>query len=194
MRPGELSGAGLAVVAVDNEQIVAPAVVSLAVSSARQGRQVVVADLSSGASAGRLLGIKDPGIREVTQDGVRLKVVIPDRDDAMPIGPLRNGMSPAQPAQANEALTDACASADLLLTLVTLDPAFGGDHLAMWATDVIAVVTAGESSAVKINAVGEMIKLAGTRLDSVVLLGADKDDESLGAIRAPDQFTSAGPV
>ena len=47
--PGSSHGpAGLAVVAVDNEQVVAPAVVSLAVSSARQGRQVVVADLSRG--------------------------------------------------------------------------------------------------------------------------------------------------
>ena len=176
------------------EQVVAPAVVSLAVSSAKQGRQVVVADLSSGASAGRLLGVKDPGIREVTQDGVRLKVVIPDHDDAMPIGPLQNDMAPAQLAQANEALTAACASADLLVTLVTLDPAVGGDHLATWATDVVAVVTAGQSSGVKVHAAGEMIRLAGTRLDSVVLLDADKNDESLGAIHVLDEFTSAGPV
>ena len=154
----------------------------------------MVADLSSGASAGRLLGVKDPGIREVTQDGVRLKVVIPDHDDAMPIGPLQNDMSPAQPAQANEALTAACASADLLLTLVTLDPAFGGDHLATWTTDVVAVVTAGQSSGVKVHAAGEMIRLAGTRLDSVVLLDADKNDESLGTMHVPDEFTSAGPV
>ncbi len=193
--PGSSQGpAGLAVVAVDNEQVVAPAVVSLAVSSAKQGRQVVVADLSSGASAGRLLGVKDPGIREVTQDGVRLKVVIPDHDDAMPIGPLQNDMAPAQLAQANEALTAACASADLLVTLVTLDPAVGGDHLATWATDVVAVVTAGQSSWVQVHAAGEMIKLAGTRLDSVVLLDADKNDESLGAIHVSDGFTSAGPV
>ena len=191
----QLSGAGgLAVVAVDNEQVVAPAVVSLAVSSAKQGRQVVVADLSGGISIGHLLGVKDPGIREVTENGVRLKVIVPDRDDPMPIGPLQNGMSPAQPAQANEALIDACASADVLLTLATLDPAFGGDHLATWATDVVAVVTAGQSSAVKVHAAGEMIRLAGIRLDSVVLVDADKNDESLGAMQAPDQFTSAGPV
>ncbi len=193
--PGSSQGpAGLAVVAVDNEQVVAPAVVSLAVSSAKQGRQVVVADLSGGISIGHLLGVKDPGIREVTENGVRLKVIVPDRDDPMPIGPLQNGMSPAQPAQANEALIDACASADVLLTLATLDPAFGGDHLATWATDVVAVVTAGQSSAVKVHAAGEMIRLAGIRLDSVVLVDADKNDESLGAMQAPDQFTSAGPV
>ena len=78
--PGSSQGpAGLAVVAVDNEQIVAPTVVSLAVSSAKQGRQVVVADLSGGARVGHLLGVTDPGIREVTENGVRLTVVIPDQ-------------------------------------------------------------------------------------------------------------------
>ena len=32
-------------------------------------------------------------------------------------------------------------SADLLLTLVTLDPALGGDHLATWATNAVVVVS-----------------------------------------------------
>ena len=43
---------GLAVVAVDNAEVVAPAVVSLAASSASQGKQVVVADLSDGQLRG----------------------------------------------------------------------------------------------------------------------------------------------
>jgi hypothetical protein len=37
----------------------------------------------------------------------------------------------------------------------------------------------------RLHAVGEMIRLAGTRLTSAVLLGADKTDESLGTIPAP---------
>ena len=83
-------------------------------------------------------------------------------------------------AQAAEALVTACASADLLLTLATLDPALGGDHLGTWATSAVAVVTAGESSAERVHGVGEMVRLAGMRLDSVVLVGADEGDESLG--------------
>jgi hypothetical protein len=39
-----------------------------------------------------------------------------------------------------------------------------------------------------------MIRLAGTRLDSVVLLGADKSDESLGISRTADEPASAGRV
>ena len=193
--PGSSHGpAGLAVVATDNEQVVAPAVISLAVSRAREGKRVVVADLSSGASLGRLLGVKEPGVREVTENGMRLTLLIPDRDDAMPIGPLQSSMAAPRRLEASQPFTEACASADLLLTLASLDPAFGGDHLATWATDLVAAVTAGHSTAVRIHAVGEMIRLAGIRLDSVIVVDADKDDESLGALSVPDEFTSVGPV
>jgi hypothetical protein len=47
------------------------------------------------------------------------------------------------------------------------------------------MVTAGQSSWTKINAVGEMIRLAGMRLVSAVLVGADKTDESLGVAQTP---------
>lgn len=70
----------------------------------------------------------------------------------------------------------------MLLTLLTLDPSFGGEHLQTWAANAVVVVTAGRSSWTKINAVGEMIRLSGTRLASAVLIGADKTDESLGVV------------
>ena len=66
------------------------------------------------------------------------------------------------------------------LTLAALDPALGGDFLAEWATSVVAFVTAGQSSAERVHAVGEMIRLAGIQQVSAVLVGADKSDESLG--------------
>jgi capsular polysaccharide biosynthesis protein len=180
--PGRSRGAvGLAVVAVDNEKDVAPAVVSLAVSCANDGRQVVVADLAGGALA-RLLGVKGPGIHPVTVGGQRLTAIVPDRDDIAPAGPLQ---TLAPHGAASDAVVAACASADLLVTLATLDPASGGDHLATWATEAVAVVTVGRSSADRIHAVGEMTRLGGTRLDSVVLIGAEKSDESLGVTPTP---------
>ena len=94
------------------------------------------------------------------------------------------GSAPVQPD-----LAAACASADVLLTLATLDPATGGDYLSTWATDAVAVVTAGKSSSVRIHAVGEMIRLRASASASVVLLGADKGDESLGTA-----FRARGPV
>jgi capsular polysaccharide biosynthesis protein len=200
--------AALAVVAVDNAPAAARIMVTLARSYARQGKSVVLADLSPGAPMARLLGLKGPGVRSVSDTGTSIVVAVPDRDDVAPVGPFRRraqltepalaSVQPrkagAEPVLAGEALTAACASADLLLTLACLDPAFGGDHLGTWASDAVAVVTAGRSSAVRIHAVGEMIRLAGTRLDSVMLIGADKRDESLGATPIQEEFAVVRPV
>ena len=184
--------AGLAIVAVDNAPVVARAVVALATSYASQGNQVVAADLSSGAHMAHLLRVKGVGAHAVSRKGANFTIVVPDRDDAAPVGPLRPAASLARPAPAGDALVAVYASADLLLTLVTLDPALGGDHLATWAANAVVVVSAGQSSAERIHGVGEMIRLAGTRLDSVVLIGADKSDESLGLTPRSDEQAGIG--
>jgi capsular polysaccharide biosynthesis protein len=184
--------AGLAVVAVDNAPVVARAVTALATSYASQGTQVVTADLSSDARLARLSGVKGPGVHAVSRNGVNFVMAVPDHYDPAPVGPLPSAISPTGPAQAGDALVASDIAADLLLTLVTLDPALGGDHLATWATNAVVVVTAGQSSAERIHGVGEMIRLAGTRLVSVVLIGADKSDESLGLTPRPDEQAGVG--
>ncbi len=186
-RPAPVS---LAVVPVDDTATAAEAVVALAVSVAR-GERVVVADLSPGAPAARLLGVRDPGVAKVNHDGADMTVMVPAADDLAPTGPLR---VPDRNAAPDAALAAACAQAGLVLSLVSLDPADGGEHLATWATDAVAMVTTGRSTATRIHTVGEMIRLAGARLASVVVLDADKADESLGATTteylAPSPFGS----
>jgi capsular polysaccharide biosynthesis protein len=177
--PGNRRGlASLAVVSVDDPQAAAMSLVSLAVSCAQQGRQVVLADLVRDAPAASILGASDAGIKTVTADGAHLVVAVPERDDFSPVGPLSR--TPEQHSPSTDAVIAACARADLLLTLATLDPSVGGDHLSTWAADAVAVVTAGRSSWAKIEGVGEMIRLSGARLVSAVLVGADKTDDSLG--------------
>ena len=182
---------GLAIVAVDNTEEVAPAVVQLASWNAKQGKKVIVADLAEGRHAARLLGVTSPGIHTASRAGVDVVVVVPERDDFALVGPIPGFRD--QSLGTDPELAAACASADLLLTMATLDPASGGDYLSTWATDAAAVVTAGKSSSTRIRAVGEMIRLAGLRLASVVLTGADKDDESLGLVYARDE-ESASPL
>jgi hypothetical protein len=182
--------AALAVVPVDDPQVAAVSLVSLAISCAQQmGLRVIVADLRDGAPAARLLGVSQAGIHKVRQDNVQLMVAIPDREDVAPIGPLGSESSAPQSAACGEKLAAAFASADVLLTLATPDPSVGGEHLATWAPAAVAMVTAGRSSWTKINAAGEMVRLAGVRLVSAVLVGADKTDESLGVAPTP----RAGP-
>jgi capsular polysaccharide biosynthesis protein len=185
--------AALAVVAVDNTPEIIPAVLALAESWASEGKSVVLADLSDGAPAARKLGVKHPGVRTVSAHGVNLTVTVPGRDEPAPVGPLPTPTR-HQFGHVHPDLAAACATADYLLTLVTLDPVAGGDHLATWATEAVAVVTAGRSSSVRIHAVGEIIRLAGVRLASVVLLKADKSDESLGALGGSRQPALASPL
>lgn len=181
--PTRRGPASLVVVAVDDVHVPAVCLVSLAVSRAKQGVKVVVADLCDGAPAAGLLGPVDPGVRTVSADGAELTVVVPERDDVAPVGPLRG--RPGRP-RAAEPVTAAYAAADLLLTLAVLDPSFGGEHLAGWGRGAVVVVTAGQSSAERIRTVGEMIRLSGTPLISGLLIGADKTDESLGLTPTPD--------
>jgi len=179
--PGRSKGtSGLAVIAVDDAPTVAQAVVALAIAESKQ--RIVLADLSAGTLAARQLGVKDPGISTVTPAGVPIVVVVPAPGEIAPIGPLRAISASIGEAQVSEQLADAFSAADLVLSFVTLDPAVGGDYLATWAANAVAVVTAGQSTATRIRAVGEMVRLAGTHLDSVVVVDADRSDESLGAV------------
>ena len=181
--------AALAVVPVDDPAVAALSMVSMAMSSAQEGHQVVVADLASGAPAARLLDSKAPGVRSVSVHDAHLILAVPDRDDIAPAGPLGSAPAESQRSAFTEAVGNACASADLLLTLVTPDPSLGAENLATWATSAVVVVTAGRSSWARINAVGEMIRLAGTSVASAVLVGADKTDESLGVTQHSGALT-----
>lgn len=174
----------LAVVPVDDTSVAASSVVSLAFSLARQDAKVVVADLCSGAPVAKLVGLTDPGVHAAHMDGVQIDVAIPDPDEIAPVGPFGPAAAEAQPALTGQ-VAAACASADVLLTLTTLDPSFANDHLRSWAADAVVLVTAGRSSWTKIHAVGEMIRLAGTRLVCAVLVNADRWDESLGVTATP---------
>ncbi len=180
--PGSASGLhSLALVAVDEPDVAAVALVSLALSSARDGKRVIIADLSPDATAGRLLGTREPGVHTVTAEGQRLVVAIPEPDDIAPVGPLRDPASgPDRAQRPSRSLDRAYASADVRLALTVLDPALWADHLATWATDSVVVLTAGESTGTKVHTIGQMIRLARVTLVSAILLGADKRDVSLG--------------
>ena len=159
--------------AVDNAAEVAPSLVALARSYAREGKTVVLADMSPGAPAARLLGVRKPGVHDVASQDVKLTVAVGAPDDIAPVGPLRHGSLPLQLAQPSPELAAASKSADYLLSLVILDPALGGDWLTTWASDVVVTVTAGQSSATRILAVGDMVRLADTKTATAVLVQAD---------------------
>jgi capsular polysaccharide biosynthesis protein len=192
--------AALGLVAVDNDKTAAQALVATAMACAQDGEHVIVADLCPGAPAAHLLQAAGPGVQAVSADGAQLIVVVPARDDVIPAGPVRHyrpepksGLGDQVGAESpdHEALAVAYRNADVLFTLVSLDPGLGADHLRTWAGDTVVMVTAGQSSWMRIHSVGEMIRLARIPLVSAILAGADRTDESMGLTKAAARGTQA---
>ncbi|HET7017437.1 MAG TPA: Wzz/FepE/Etk N-terminal domain-containing protein [Streptosporangiaceae bacterium] len=172
--------AALTVVAADDVRATSAALASLAISCAEQGRRVVLADLSGRARAARLLGARGPGVHQVQAGQAQLVVAVPDPGNPVPTGPFTADHSAGPGGRAD--VLDACRSADLVLSLATVDPVVGAEHLATWASDAAVVITAGRSELTTIHSIGELIKIAGLRLAFGVLASADKADESFGFV------------
>lgn len=173
----------LAVIPADNPRVAAVAAVSLALSLAKERKAVLFADLSGGAYAAKLLGVAGEGVRAVSVDGAQLVVAFPE--GICPTGPLRPARAGFRrpldgSGLSGKGLASAYRAADVVVTLARLDPALGGDHIGTWASAAVVLVTAGECTATGLGATAEMVRLAGVSL-SAVLLGADKNDDSVGA-------------
>ncbi|HMH93719.1 MAG TPA: hypothetical protein VK586_21890, partial [Streptosporangiaceae bacterium] len=189
--PSGAAGAALAVVPADDTDVAAVALMALALSCAREGKRVIVADLVPGRPVARLLNVTDPGVKAVSVQDTRMVVVVPEPGDVAAAGPLAPAGPPtataasARPRPPTADLVSAYSSADVLLTLAAVDPMLGAEHLATWTAGLAVLVTAGESTWTRVQAVGEMIRLSGTRLVTAVLVGADATDESLGIASPP---------
>ena len=182
----------LAVVAADDPIVPALSIISTALAGIQEGRRVVLADLTQGADASRLLGCTGPGVYRQVAGQPNLTVAVPESTLVPPTGPRRS-RSGTGPLSTDPELDHAYHSADLLLTLLTIDPALGADHLSSWASNAVVVVTAGKSSATKLRTTAELIRLSGTELASAVVVGADKLDDSLGVLTFPEDDGLAEP-
>jgi len=179
--------ATLAVVAVDNAEEIAPAVAVLVDRWAREGVKIAVADLVKGAPVARLLGARGTGVQQGRVGAGSVVVITPEDVDQLLSGPLPPAAATgagflAEPPTA--AVGSAAANAKVLLTVAELDPAVGGEYLSTWATEAVAVFTAGRTRVARAYAIGEMLRMSGVHGISGIVVGADKTDESLGA--APD--------
>ena len=182
------SAGTLAVLPVDNAAAIAPVVGQLAESCARDGMRVAVADLVKGTPVARSLGVRKAGITPVTVNGANIIVVIPDPDDVLPLGPLRPEATPPLTTAPDKDLLAAFRAADLLITYIELEPAQGSEHLATWATDGVAIVSAGLTHGQKAYSVGEMLRTSGVRVGAAVLVNTDKGDNSLGIDSSLPEF------
>ncbi|TDO69662.1 hypothetical protein EV651_101707 [Kribbella sp. VKM Ac-2571] len=193
---GERPTPALVVVGVDDLHTSALAVASLAVSLAEDGKHVLVADLTESGRLARLLGVKLPGTHEsrFSEPGRRIDVHLADPGDGPAEGahlriadgtrPANSGTSGRSVNAGNVALEASWEVADVVLTLATLTPELGADHLASWASRAAVVVTAGRSTTTKIQATGEMLRMAGLDIATAIVLRPDRTDEGVGVAEA----------
>ena len=85
---------------------------------------------------------------------------------------------PEDPAQTGVHRSD--DGVDAVLVLATVDPAFGAAHIASWATEAVVMVAAGEASATRVLAAGQMLRSAGVATRAAMVVGAERDDETFG--------------
>jgi capsular polysaccharide biosynthesis protein len=184
VRWGETPKPALAVVGVDDLEACALIVASLAMSYAEEGKRVLAVDLSGRKALARTLGVSIVGTHDSRFSGpdLSLTVFLPEKDTGPAEGRhlLRGEAERSVPD--DDPMTQAWANADVILTLAALSPSIGAEHLRTWTAQATAVVTAGKSSTTTVHSVGEMIRLAGIRLVSTVLLRADRTDDSVGAV------------
>lgn len=85
------------------------------------------------------------------------------------------------------------ADTDVCIAFSDVDPATGAPDLAGCSTEAVVMVTAGRSTATRLNTVYELLHAGGVNVSSVVLLGADAADESVG-LPDPSFPTLGGPL
>ena len=109
-----------------------------------------------------------------------------DDQEVVVVNETRSNLAVATSAP-EEVFTDPARSAahDIVVVVAALDPAKGAEHLREWATDAVVFVTAGRSTVTTLESNATMIRAAGLHLRSVVLVGCDPDDDSLGAFDTP---------
>jgi capsular polysaccharide biosynthesis protein len=79
---------------------------------------------------------------------------------------------------------------DAVLVLATVNPAFGANHIASWATESVVMISAGAATGARISATAQMLENGGVKVDSAILVGADRHDETAG-IAGHEQATAA---
>jgi capsular polysaccharide biosynthesis protein len=163
------AGSALLVVAVEAAEPAALGVGSLALSFASEGKQVLVVDMAEGRPLARLLCARGP-------KGSPLLATFHGRTVTLFMAPD----DPTEPADP-EVLRDA----DVVLVLASITPALGAEHLAAWGNGAVVAVTAGKVSTARLAATTQMLNQANLSTRSAILVGADKEDESFGALNPP---------
>ena len=173
----------LAVISVDSLE---PAALSVAILAGRlavfEGKRVMVVDMSPGRVLGELLGVSTPETRIMFVKGAWVPMLVAVASDDDPMG-MTTIELPQQEIDSDNP-GPSWTSPEVVLVFCSMDLGIGANHLATVADEATVVVTAGRSSAAEIRSTGELIRAAGLNLRGGILVGADKNDESVGLFKS----------
>lgn len=191
VRPRQGRHSRFAIVSTGNVAEATRIVAALGHRLAGHGLRACLVDLSA---AGRLERVfaRTRAASSTQKLAVVPSVIRPDVVPALARGPrgLRAGQACALEND-EEALT-AWRTADVVLVLAEVDPGLGVANLPTWASRLVLLVTAGRSSVEQLRTTATLVQSAnGINKEFVVLLGADRSDDSLGETVAAD--TAAEP-
>jgi capsular polysaccharide biosynthesis protein len=160
---------GLSLIEIESAQPAALALTMLAQSLASEGKRVMLVDAADGRPIATLLASED-----AVPQGTPISVS--EHDVTLLV-------APDDPAEV--AWMEGPEDADVILTLATVDPALGAEHISTWVSDVVVMVRAGAASPVQIDAVGRLLRQSLIGVWSAILIEADSDDNSAGI---PEQY------
>ncbi len=166
----------LVAVSVHSDGPAALLVGSTAAELVKEGKNVLLADLSRRSALAALFRMPAGQTSSVGLEGTESRLWV-----YCPRGELRDTPEDGR-AELDVQLP---VKPDIVLALATLDPALGAGHLKAWATTAVAVVTSGRSTPIALRSLSQMLTGAGLELTSAVLVGADRHDESFGGPAPP---------
>jgi hypothetical protein len=152
------------VVEVESGDAAALAVAALGHALASEGQRVVIADAARGRPLAVLLGADRSAraVQEVAVNGRKIGLFVAP-DDPTEMADKQIG-----------------EDAHAILILATVDPAFGADHIAAWASDAVVMVKAGGANGAQIDGVAHQLRDARMIIRAGLLIETDPDDHSSG--------------
>lgn len=173
-------------ISLESDAPSALAVGCLAADLTKEGKRVLVADLTNHASLAKMFRVRVGGWTEIREPGAgsSFRLAVP---------PLDWSKSPTQ-GDGHMRIDALRGDADVILVLATLDPALGAAHLKKFGITAVAVVTAGRSTKTVLRAASQMVRGAGLEIQSVVLVNADPNDKTVGIPYGSRAMPSVGAL
>lgn len=169
----------IALVTLDNEDagLAVAAFTGAQLSSER--RQVFLVDLSS---SGRMEKKVRRAVGAAVRPSVAPTVYRPEVPPPFACGPLATEAGRSGDLGPSDPMRTRWDAADVVIAVAPADLDTGLDHLAGWADTAVMLVTVGRSAAETVSTTAGLLRSAGLEVRSVLLIGTDTTDQSLGRI------------